>query len=138
MKNMAERILMLCISLTFVFMSVLSFSCGIHVTPASCVEVQNNSDRTVVIFSRAFIDGEWGETRNWGQIDPGERRAVFALVAPGPNADDEKTRVEAKDLDGKLIKSWEFPFQERILLVIEKTVIPPENGMESSDNVTRK
>jgi len=123
MKSRVKRIFPSCVLLFLIFTLIFLFGC-ISITPAHSVEVQNNSDKTVVILSQAFIDREWGEIRNWGQVAPGERRAVFSLVEPGPSAEDEKTLVEARDLNGKLIKSWVFPFQDRILLVIDANDIP--------------
>ena len=114
-----------CISvLLLVFVSALVFSCRIYVTPAYSVEVQNNSDKAVVISSRTFMEGEWGEVRNWGLIGPEARKAVFAMVAPTSKSVDKKYLVEARDLDGELVRSWEFPFQERVLLVIDNIDVP--------------
>ena len=121
---MFSKYLVLLVTLLIIFMSMLSFSCGIHVTPAYSVEVQNNSDRTVVIFVRLFMNGKWDEVTNFGKVEPGSRRAVFAMVAPTSKSKDKRYLVEARDLDGKLIKSWEFPFHERVLLVIDKNDVP--------------
>ena len=72
----------LVLSLLLVLVSAFSLGCSIHITSAHSVEVQNDSDKPVVILARAFVDS------------------------------------------GKLIRSWEFPAQERILLVIDSTDVP--------------
>jgi len=120
MKNSTRLIIISHITLLLICMLVLFLGCGIHVEPAHSVEVQNNLDKPVIIFSRSFIAGEWGEVRNWGRVEPGKRRAVFSMV-PFPTPEDNMIYVEAKGLDGKVIQKWEFPAQERILLVIDNT-----------------
>jgi len=65
-----------------------------------------------------------GREKNWGQMAAGQRRAIFSMVEPTSQSQDKKYRVEARDLDGNLLHSWEFPFQNRILLVVEPDVKP--------------
>ena len=126
MNSRTKRILASYVSLLLVLMSALSLSCGIHIISAHSVEVQNNFDKPVVILGRLSINGEWGEIKNWGQVDPGARRAVFSMVEPTSKSEDKKYQVEARDLDGKLIESWEFPFQDRVLLVIDNNGVPKQ------------
>ena len=126
MNSRTKRILTLYIALLLVFVSALSLSCITSVYPAYSVEVQNNSDKPVVIFVRLFMNGKWDEATNFGEVEPGARRAVFSMVEPTSKSKDKKYQVEARDPDGKLIKSWEFPFQKRVLLVIDNNGVPKQ------------
>ena len=119
-----KRTIASCISLMLVIVSVFSLGCTISVTPAHSVEVQNNLDKTVIINVQLFMNGEWDEMENFGKVDAGKTRAVFSMIAPTSKSGDSKYRVEARDLSGELIKSWEFVFQERILLKIDGPDIP--------------
>jgi hypothetical protein len=77
-------------------MLLFSVSCGIFVTPAHSVEVQNNLDKPVVVFAQLFTHGEWGEVRNWGEVTPGVKRSIFSMVEA--NSKDDVYRVEARSL----------------------------------------
>ena len=121
MKNKTKLNLMPYLSLLLVLVSVFSISCSMFVTPAYSVEVENKSAKPLAIFSRTFMKGEWGEMHDRGQVGPGERRAIFAMVRPTSESLDKKYQVDARGLDGKIVRSWEFPFQERVLLVIDRT-----------------
>ena len=125
MKYQINKVPLLIMSLLLV-LSSLSLRWGISVYPAYSVEILNNSNKPVVTFSQIFREGEWSEKNNKGRVESGERRAVFAMVEPTSASKDKKYQVEARDLDGKLIKSWKFPFQEMVLLVIDNNDVPKQ------------
>ncbi len=93
------------------------FGCGITIEPVHPLEVQNNTNKTVEISSRSRISGVWKDVRNWGQVEPGKKRLVFSML-PAENPEDNLILVEARDLQGNLVGSWEFPAQDRYLIVI--------------------
>jgi hypothetical protein len=102
---------------------VISVSLPSCVTSAHSVEIQNKSETPAVVYARHYYDGQWGDTHNLGQVEPSKTQFLFSMIEPDSKSTDEKYQVEVRSSDGKLIKSWEFPFQNRILLVIEKTVM---------------
>ena len=125
MRNTTRYGVISCVSLLLTLLLAFSPGCGISVSSAHSVEVQNNSSEPVFIFSRSLIRGEWGEIKNWGEVSPGKKRAVFSMV-PLPKPEDNIIPVEARSRDGKVLRSWEFPAQQRVLLVIDQSDLPQQ------------
>lgn len=120
MMTGTRRPLALLMLVLFVLGPVLPIGCSMFVTPAHSVEVQNNSDKPIFVFSRSYVYGGWGEMKDWGIVDPGSKRAVFSMVPPSSESDDRRIQVEARDTNGRVVRKWEFPPQDRILLVVDK------------------
>ncbi len=102
MRNWIKRVFP-CLILIFGF-SVAS-SC-VSVTSAHAVGVQNNLDKPVVVFAKEYYQGTWGEFHDRGQVAARTTKWVFSMVEPDSKSQDERYLVEARGLNGELIKSW--------------------------------